>query len=787
SMTYLEINRYAHWEKRCRLLYYDGTTKKYTDENLNIPADETTGLYDTYDFIPNKTLTKAGYFFKGWSLENGSDVLVSSINSSAFTELNNDTFVMNVYAVWEPKTYTVTWDLNDGDFVHGAEVLTHPDPLSVTLTQADVDAMTGDYQLGTASATGYKFLKWKTTYDDGSSEELNASTTENQYIAKSWFNRSRTGLFAAKAQWQAQYTLAFDANAGGDTVTGMPVDHERTVTEAVNSNSGYGAFSATVPSRNGYTFMGWALDPAGNEMITGKTVSNSFYVRKDAFTTPIADPPSFEATLYAIWAKNVTVTFDYNGGVLSSDGTTTILQKNGNTAETIRVAENQHLGDPAFEWTGHTFVKKWNTEPDGSGTEYTAGDNVIFSDDTTLYAMWQAKFRLTYQPNAEGVEGMPQFGYNESTFRLSEVETASISIKEGQNNGPKMRGYVFKGWSLTADGSQMVQNGYEPLGSVPLKNNFTWDATNNYYAGTVYAIWEILEYQIQLESGLPDGVTFSGMPNNLPDDHILTFTYEQIKDGYQAHDLTAAGYQFLGWNVPNKTTSNGLEPDVEGSDYVTIDDSYIVGRAQPVVLTAQWNKLYSVHYDANLGAHGALTTSTATPGDEPVQRRRPADLEYVFTPSTIIRDDNYKRGDDTDNDGTIDQTYTFMGWSLSDDNDVSKKITNIPDSGFTQATVDSATNRHSFTIYAIWKANVILTYHAQGGYFTDNGGDTLIVDSKAIQTTGPSQWDVGTHWNGHTLLGWNTKPDGSGKYYISWKVNSSDSVKNVNMLKYFLI
>ena len=49
---------------------------------------------------------------------------------------------------------------------------------------------------------------------------------------------------------------------------------------------------------------------------------------------------------------------------------------------TIRAAHNV-----SFSRTGYSFVK-WNTEPDGSGTDYNPGDKPYFSQSMTLYAQW---------------------------------------------------------------------------------------------------------------------------------------------------------------------------------------------------------------------------------------------------------------------------------------------------------------------------------------------------------------------------------------------------------------
>ena len=40
-----------------------------------------------------------------------------------------------------------------------------------------------------------------------------------------------------------------------------------------------------------------------------------------------------------------------------------------------------------FSRDGYTFTG-WNTQADGKGTAYTAGETISLSEDTTLYAQW---------------------------------------------------------------------------------------------------------------------------------------------------------------------------------------------------------------------------------------------------------------------------------------------------------------------------------------------------------------------------------------------------------------
>ena len=84
---------------------------------------------------------------------------------------------------------------------------------------------------------------------------------------------------------------------------------------------------------------------------------------------------------YCGYQENVTeyqvkLTYDANGGEGTIDSTT------GAAGESVTVAEN------VFTRNNYTFTG-WNTQADGKGTAYKAGDSFTLTDkDTVLYAQW---------------------------------------------------------------------------------------------------------------------------------------------------------------------------------------------------------------------------------------------------------------------------------------------------------------------------------------------------------------------------------------------------------------
>lgn len=103
---------------------------------------------------------------------------------------------------------------------------------------------------------------------------------------------SRTFVVVAVVN-NPQYAITYNANAGTDTVTGMPsnVPTQPTTTSTIT-------LSNNTPARDGYTFLGWD---------TNATATTPTYPAGSTNTMTIEPTQSNEVTLYAIWRDNGTV------------------------------------------------------------------------------------------------------------------------------------------------------------------------------------------------------------------------------------------------------------------------------------------------------------------------------------------------------------------------------------------------------------------------------------------------------------------------------------------------
>ena len=277
----------------------------------------TTATVRSYDYVG--FFAPTGYEFLGWATTPNGNVEYQP-NKKVFVDANDDN---NLYAVWQVKTYTVTWvnwdnkELEkDKDVPYGAtpkydgEEPTKAADAQYTYTfkgwTPEVETVTGDatYKATyTKEANSYTLTydldggEWENdttyTYPKKYNEEVEvkADPTKEGYTFAGWTSaevKVVNGKFTMPAknvtltaQWKANiYKVTYDLDGGEwtETTNEFPYEYKATV-EVIK----------TVPTREGYKFSGWR-----SEEVT---------IENDAFTMPAKD-----VVLKAVWEANPTPT-----------------------------------------------------------------------------------------------------------------------------------------------------------------------------------------------------------------------------------------------------------------------------------------------------------------------------------------------------------------------------------------------------------------------------------------------------------------------------------------------
>ncbi len=199
---------------------------------------------------------------------------------------------------------------------------------------------------------GHTFRGWSTeaegpvVYADGA-EVVNLTELADQEVP----------LYAL---WQANsYTIAYNANGGEGAMASTPATYGESL-----------QLPASLFTRTGYTFAGWATEAAGEVVYPDSAEVENLTAELNG-----------TITLYALWQANTyTIAYDANGGTGEMEGT--LADYNA----TVTLREN------AFTRVGCAFVG-WATEAEGP-LRYRNGAEVsnltTEADGTvTLYALWR--------------------------------------------------------------------------------------------------------------------------------------------------------------------------------------------------------------------------------------------------------------------------------------------------------------------------------------------------------------------------------------------------------------
>jgi outer membrane protein OmpA-like peptidoglycan-associated protein len=334
-------------------------------------------------------------------------------------------------------------------------------------------------------------------------------------------------------------------------------------TQTESAPTGLTLFANLTPSFSnpGMTFLDWNTEANGS----GTEYSNG---ESYDFTEPL--------TLYAIWiGPYETVTFAENDS--GTDSTEASQTEDANTSLT-------HFANltPEFTNAGHTF-SGWNTQPNGSGTAFTDGENYSFSSTLVLYAQWTPLPTMTATFNDNGGIGSVTPINVPSGTSINLPSSASLTRTD----------FALSGWNTVADGSGVE---YSPGASMPLGANTLF-----------FAQWTETS---------PLAVTFAGN-GGIGSDPAVSGELGSTVTLPGVSGLTYAGYTLTSWN----SAANG-----SGTSYAL---GQSVTLTSPLVLYAQWTAAatsISISFSANGGSgslselSGVAGASVTLPGSSSVVR-----------------------------------------------------------------------------------------------------------------------------------------------------------------------
>ena len=273
-----------------------------------------------------------------------------------------------------------------------------------------------------------------------------------------------------RSVYERTLTIKYNGNeaTGGSTADQVAIQYYNSGYASSGTNSGANITSPTFTLRaNGFTYTGrtfqkWADGSAtGTKYAAGATYSFA----------PAVNNTTITKYMYATWERiKVYVNYHANGGT----GTMQATECSYGTDCTLRTN--------TFTKTGHNYIK-WNTQSNGSGTNYIDKITNITSN-IDLYAQWQAKtYTISYNACNHGGD-MP----------TSQTKTYGVSIVLPTPT-PSERGYKFIGWSTT--------------GCTDTTVDYAGGATYSLEGDkTLYALWQ--DYYVNIKYSANGGTITDG-------------------------------------------------------------------------------------------------------------------------------------------------------------------------------------------------------------------------------------------------------------------------------------
>ena len=523
-------------------------------------------------------------------------------------------------------------------------------------------------------------------------------------------------LSAMPVQATETHAVTYDPNGG----TG-PVPETQYVEEG--SEFSLAQYKGT---KTGYEFSGWD-DGTGIIYMPGTKLRMG--------TTDMNMKASWDAIRYIVY-------FEPNEG-------------QGQTI-TINAKYDVMIPNPSSSFHRDGFmITSWNTAKDGTGTSYSATENLVNLTTTdgarvTLFAQWApAEYKVTYQSDSSAMK-------YEDTVVFNSLYTIRGALFT-------KTGYTQVGWTKTM-GSAIID--YQ------LSKEVTWSEAKDV---TLYPVWSINQYTVRFDAN-----GGSGSMASITDDYGSQVIIPENGFRYDNHTFGI-------WNT--KADGSG----------VVYAPGVTMKLLEDTTLYAQWKNDYRITYDTAGGTpayndqtftdysseitvklysdspkltgytFGGWTDGTDTyqPGAQVTltESSRVLNLRAVWTANQydVIYDPNMSGAQKITDKATYDSPYSVKGkiftregyvlegWSKTKDGKIDYILDDL---------IPKWTSTESMTLYACWK---IVSYVIS---FDKNGGSGSMEPISAEYGEIITVPECYFYDEDRGFASWNTMPDGSGTTYM---------------------
>lgn len=501
------------------------------------------------------------------------------------------------------------------------------------------------------------------------------------------------------------------------------------------------------PSKDGYTFVGWYKDSnlkTKVTYITGKKGTNyTLYAKWAVETYKVTymlpkgvkngknNPTSYKITDLNKKLNNATLTgYEFAGWYTEEECLNRVYEIKSGSHGNLKLYT---------KWKPHTYTIKYNSNGGTGGSTSNTTHKYKTSGTVAACGFTKAGYNVAkWNTKSNGKGKTYAAGYDKNDLTTTDGEVIDFYAQWVANtytvtyNGNGATSGKTSNTTMTFDKSgTLAKNGFKKTGYTFVEWNTKADGTGKSYGagkkatynltsvnnGTVilYAIWKPIQYKIVFK--MPD--------NSFQISNIAVVKYDEDVV-LPSCDSTYKGCYFVGWS---------LKTDGSTGVYGTKQSVRNLTTGSSVTLYPIWN--YDINFDAN-GGDGTMST-----------QQMPYNKSTALVKSTFTR-----------------TGYEFAGWETTIDGRVKK----LKDNEGVKNLFNS--NGAKVVLKAVWKAN---TYEV---WFTEEN-DKGASSKKIVKATYDKDFTIPANTvarKNYDFVGWNTKSDGSGKYYFP-----GDIVKNLTV------
>lgn len=649
---------------------------------------------------------KPGYLFGGYfDGKNGSGTKYYNVDCSSARAYNKAEGV-TLYALWTPITYNIQL------YSRGESVASLKNVVYGELCLPSAEALGITYP-------NYNFVGWN-IYDE---QNWAMYTADRNYAAGLVTEQGKTAYVYAAWLEKDKYTVTYDANGGEGAPPAVEVHADETV-----------GLSKNIPTRQNYTFMGWAEKPDSAAVQ---------YRPGDSFTMG-----NSLITLFAVWVKNPELVYNANGGVFGTYAGSSYPA----AGSSVKLTEATPKKD------GYVFCG-WAETQTATKADIVSSPYTMPNRDTVLYAVYEP---VKYMTSVFAASGYSVSGINAGGYTLGEyaeftvsgsspkvyvngilmhpingvykteiradtsvvvADNTSINVIYNANSGvnapidmriyangdmaavkpdlPVRKGYVFKGWAAEAESDYAQYTGGD---SIPVTAEDI----------VLYAVWGAISYTVRYDTNGGSGVMASETAVYDKEHTLPENTFEKT------------GCRFAGWSL----SAGGELAYTDGAAVINLTDV----QNGEIVLYAVWNGARTkINFNFEGGSSGTASCEAVygkiLPSDKLVPPMRYGyKFAGYYTSAGKGGNPVYK------SDMTLSDSYLTAPWSSIAD---------------------------EFELYAAWEP---VTYTVAFVSGTQTTGSVSAVYGDAFSLPKAETLGVSVP-SGYTFCGWSLAPGSDAVYY----------------------